>query len=248
MKNSNLSSLLENTPEAYYWIGFLMADGHFEEKRLFLVVSSKDKEHVQSFANFVNSKVEPYKTGKAFGVRFMDAVIVPKIRKKFNIQTNKTLFPCSLDIKKSNLFVSFLIGFIDGDGCICKNHNRPDSHIKIKCHSSWLSNFNSWSKRLSLLTGIKVASPKINKQGYAVWSITNTLVLRYLKLRSLSLPVLNRKWKRINENFVSKQEKGKERVEKVQLLLVEGLKKTEIAKRLAISKSAVSQIIKRHSL
>jgi hypothetical protein len=248
MKNSNLSSLLKNKPEAYYWMGFLMADGHFEEKRLFLVLSSKDKEHVQSFAKFVNSETEPYKTRNAFGVRFMDSIVVPKLRKKFDIQTNKTQIPCSFNIDNTDLFIAFLIGFIDGDGCICKNQKRPDSHIKIKCHSSWLSNFDLWSKRLSELTGIEVSSPKLNKQGYAVWNITNTIVLRYLKRKSLSLPVLHRKWNRINENFVSRQEKGKERVEKVQSFLVEGLKKTEIAKRLAISKSAVSQIIKRHSL
>ena len=47
-----IERLLEETPETYYWIGFLMADGciSFNQSRndyhLSLAISQKDKEHL----------------------------------------------------------------------------------------------------------------------------------------------------------------------------------------------------------
>lgn len=32
--NANLQRLLEDTPEAFYWIGFLLADGSFSNGRI----------------------------------------------------------------------------------------------------------------------------------------------------------------------------------------------------------------------
>jgi intein/homing endonuclease len=250
MKNSNLLRLLDNTPQAYYWIGFLIADGHFSAKRLHLVLAQKDRHHVERFSRFVESRVEPFSYKKSIGIRFMDSNVIPKLRKKFGICNNKTHNPCKIDISDRDLFLAFLIGFIDGDGCICKNKNREDSHIKIKCHSSWLANFESFRKQLSKILQVEVSEPKINKQGYANWNITNTAILRTLKLKTqeLDLPVLQRKWNRINESYISRQEKGKERIEQVRILLADGVSKKEIARQLGVAKCSISQIIKRNNL
>ena len=37
-KKSDLRVFLDDTPETYYWLGFLMADGHFEKKGRLIVV------------------------------------------------------------------------------------------------------------------------------------------------------------------------------------------------------------------
>ena len=42
---ANLSVLLEDSNEAFYWIGFLLADGSFNDNRIRLTLSIKDKEH-----------------------------------------------------------------------------------------------------------------------------------------------------------------------------------------------------------
>jgi len=80
-----LERLLENTPEAYYWIGFLMADGNFDihgyVNRLTLFLSEKDKEHIQKFSQFIevpvttrkekenNTNLGLIKSRKQYGVR-----------------------------------------------------------------------------------------------------------------------------------------------------------------------------------
>lgn len=53
-RNKKLYKLLENSPEAYYWLGFLFADGHFtQSNRLVLSVSIKDKVHLERFIKFI---------------------------------------------------------------------------------------------------------------------------------------------------------------------------------------------------
>jgi len=55
LRKANLSVLLEETPITYYWIGFLMADGGFTERRIQLGVAEKDLDHLEKFRKFVNS-------------------------------------------------------------------------------------------------------------------------------------------------------------------------------------------------
>ncbi len=39
--NSNINKLLSDTPETYYWIGFLMADGHINNKQTISISLAK---------------------------------------------------------------------------------------------------------------------------------------------------------------------------------------------------------------
>ncbi len=75
------------------------------------------------------------------------------------------------------------------------------------------------------------------------------LILKYLKKKiiNLGLPVLNRKWDKINILTVSLQERSKQRIKEVELMLPT-TKNKEIAKNLGISSAAVSQIVKRNNL
>ena len=52
-RSSNLSILLDDSFESFYWMGFILADGCFFENRLQITLAIKDKEHLQSFANYV---------------------------------------------------------------------------------------------------------------------------------------------------------------------------------------------------
>ena len=75
------------------------------------------------------------------------------------------------------------------------------------------------------------------------------LILKHLKKKiiNLGLPVLNRKWDKINILTVSLQERNKQRIKEVELMLPT-TKNKEIAKNLGISSAAVSQIVKRNNL
>lgn len=116
---------------------------------------------------------------------------------KFNITNNKTYQPCDLsDINDVDLFLSFLIGFIDGDGCIKKQYKRNDSLITIKLHSSWLHNLYFIKNKLCNIFNITMSDPKINSYGYARLNICNSIILKNIKKFAIinNLPILTRKW------------------------------------------------------
>lgn len=239
---SDLSVLLEETPIALYWIGFFMADGSVRKNRLKLVLARKDKDHLLAFKDFC--KIPNYfETRKAFGVQAQDSLAVPKICSKYNIVERKTFRPTTYIPAKRDLFLSFLIGFIDGDGSIRKqSKKREDSIIAIKLHNSWLDYLNKLSERVSSIVGVKPTKAKIDKKGYAIVNLSNSIILKYLKQKEieLNLPVLQRKWERINLNYFSRNEKSICDRTKLVKLIKKGWRNTEIAKELGVSDAWVS--------
>jgi hypothetical protein len=207
IKHSDLSPLCEQNVIAYYWIGFLMADGHFSKKENIQInLSNKDKDHLLKFSEFV--KYTGVLTETKNQVRFssMDKESFNKIKNKFNITNNKTYEPCKIDnIKNNDLLFSLIIGFIDGDGCIQNNNGRTS--LVVKSHSSWIENlhfmFNFLCKNF-----LKKYKPKIDKAGLAYVGITDIEILKSIKLKTLhlKLPTLNRKWDKIDLNKKSKKE------------------------------------------
>lgn len=138
-----MNILLENTPVTYYWLGFLMADGSFKGYRLVLELGLLDSKHLQRFAKFIAYN----KVIKNNRLAVMDTKPIKLLRKKFNIQNNKTIHPCNLtNIKDNNLFISWAIGFMDGDGGIYRQTGREDCQLKIKTHVSWKENLQLISK------------------------------------------------------------------------------------------------------
>lgn len=257
VRETNVGKLLEETPVSYYWMGFLMADGHFTEKRITVGLSIKDIDHIKKFAKFISADYLEGKNkcrGKYYRqcyVRAANSDIVPILREKFGICNNKTYHPCDITkIKDEDLLLSLIIGFIDGDGSITKQSNRTDAFMRIKCHSSWLFNLQFISDTICKCCDLKPNIAKINKQGYAIITVANSIILKFLKAkgRSLDLPVLKRKWDRVDENYVSKFEEYKYIVQKVKNLLQEGFTGYKIAQMLNRHHVGIYRIIKRYNL
>ena len=218
-KNSkgNVAPLLNESCEAYYWLGFIMADGYLSKQNgISVLISERDKIHLQKLARFLKTKVKlrkrqdggsyNYKTGIAL-ITVGDSVLVPEIRKKFSLKhTNKTYNPPILPEMKREQFLSFLAGYIDGDGCIAKQGNcgkykREDVVIQVKCHSSWLDLLCEMEEKLYKELGfcLERNHVRINKQGYTFWRVSNNKVIRKFKseLLDLNLPIMKRKWDKI---------------------------------------------------
>ena len=195
-KLSDLSPLLLDTNEAYYWMGFLMADGHFSKSGQIQVnLSKKDLPHLIKFSKFVNYEKELNKPSLYVG----DKKNYKKIKNKFNLNNNKTYSPPKINVNDINLLYSLIIGFIDGDGTINK-----DGYLYIKCDSSWLTNINYMLEVISNGTH----TCKINKDGLTNGYITNIETMKKIKIKAISLkiPLLSRKWDRINLKKMSKKE------------------------------------------
>tara|TARA_Y100000310_G_C20701199_1_gene830039 strand:- start:2608 stop:5805 length:3198 start_codon:yes stop_codon:yes gene_type:complete len=247
-RTTNIEKLLLEIPEAYYWMGFLLADGHFTNKKVILGLGIKDINHIKKFANFISANYTKNKI-KCF-VRAANIDIVPLIKNKFKITNRKTYDPPSLQCENKELLLSLIIGFIDGDGSIRKQSGRNDAFITIKCHASWLSSLQFMSNTICDYCDLKPNIAKINKQGYAVVNFSNSILLKFLKkeAKRMKLPILKRKWDRINEKYIGKIESYQEVLEKVKILIEEGLKNYDIAPIVNRSPAAIYQMVNKHNL
>jgi hypothetical protein len=191
-KTHKLSNLLLENCISYYWMGFLLADGHFSENGIMKIkLSSIDKEHLYKLKGFIKADtILSESGGKYLTIKIMDKKVVASLKKKFNISNTKTYNPPNLDfIKRNDLLISLIAGFIDGDGYIAK---KKDAFcLSVKCHSSWLNNLDKFAKAIH-----PDSSANINGAGYAIFSISNIEKLQELKKKILKfkLPVLERKW------------------------------------------------------
>ncbi len=238
---SNLSSLLRKTNEAYYWMGFLLADGSFKNNktRIVLNLGSKDKDHLKKFAEFIS-----YTGSLKCGVAAMDTENVRHICKIYKIHNRKTYNPPVIPkLTKTHLY-SLIIGFIDGDGSIIKLNKRKDAIFRIKCHKSWLGILNDFSEVL-----FNDRKAKVNNQGYAEISVVNNILLKKIKrnMLELKIPYLKRKWDNIDLSYENKIEKSVYNTKKTKHLLEDGFTNKNIAKKLHLAKSTITQIMKRNN-
>ena len=240
----DLNKLLEETNEAYYWIGFLLADGSFCNGRLKFSLSKKDSDQVYKFAEFINYTGTFSKSDTAISIAVKDIDTVTQICKKFNIFPQKTYNPPKnlRKLNKDKLYC-LLAGFIDGDGSIKNQNKRDDFFLRIKNHSSWKEVLELFSELI-----VNKNCVKINSKGYAELTISNTKKLQEFKSKIISynIPILKRKWDIINMDFVSKYTKAEETRNKVLKLLQQNVKQQDIAKICNTSPANVSKIKKNY--
>ena len=113
--------------------------------------------------------------------------------------------------------------------------------MRIKQHNSWLPILSEIGKFLG-----RESSVKINKDGYAELYVTGYPLIRDLKKRLMgyNLPLLARKWDKIDLDFKTKYEKKAETYSKIEELLRQGIKQAKIAKMVGISEATVTKVKK----
>jgi hypothetical protein len=221
LKKHNLIKLLADINETYYFIGLLMADGYFTERSIIFSQTEKNSHVVDNFGKYIECKnIKQYgKIGeiiingkKTFGnskkvINATDIEIIPKIRKKFDInyQKNlitKTYFPPNIKLfngMNDSLFLSYLIGFIDGNGSISKSI-RNGNTITITSHENWLPVLDAWKNRIENIFGVKLSPKSLTKEKtYLRFKIYNKKIVLGLKkfINDNNIKVNNEKWGRI---------------------------------------------------
>ena len=217
-RSADLSVLLDDSLTTYYWMGFLLADGSFHNNRLNLTLSVKDFNHLLKFANYINYNGSYGTSDTSKSVKCKDIDVISKLKIKFGINDNKTYNPPVSILKfSSEQNLALLAGFIDGDGYICKVKNQNNFRLHIKNHKTWLHIL----KEFSILISGSDKFCRINKHGYAELIISNTELLKQLKINiiKLNIPIMDRKWNNIDLNFTSRR------------ILADRLKKTVLSLR-----------------
>lgn len=201
--------------EAYYWLGFLFADGHFSEnRRIELGLSYNDIEHLQKFKAFTKSnnniKVETIinygEEHRHCTFQINDALHIKNLCNKFKISNNKTINPPILRTNdmSDDQFLALAIGFMDGDGCVKTSQQGKEIArytITLKIHENWLDNLQFIEKEIYRIVNIplKELRSKIAGEGYAVLNLSKRQILEHLKdfMEQHNLPILERKWGKI---------------------------------------------------
>lgn len=210
MSKYNIGRLLDGSLESYYWLGFIAADGSFypNRTRITMQLGLSDQEHLKKACEFLGKK---YTTKYSFN--FMDKNIVPKIAQVIGIPDDVVKTECIPILSKfdemfDEAFISFFVGFVDGDGCIKLQTNRASALIAIKLYHTWENFLNYCYQRLGTIYGFIPGRASLNKSGYARVHIGNFKLLKDLKrfVVDNQLPVLGRKWEVIDEHFTTKDE------------------------------------------
>jgi len=192
-----IHKLLEDTNEKYYWLGFILADGHFSKNlELKITLSIKDDEHLIKLSNFLEYDNIKYNKSKQFVyLSVRDSNTISLLKDMYSIDTNKTKNPCDISsINSKDKFMSFFIGFFDGDGCVLKNRKNIPNGIRIQIYNTWIHNLQVFSNRLNEYLDIDSRS-YIDSQGYARFVIFKKSSLKKIKEEAIRLriPFLNRK-------------------------------------------------------
>ena len=155
-RKGDLRPLLSGTMQAYYWLGFYAADGYISKGGHFQCGQRlKDKDRIDSLASFLktsvyvveNAGVGGYKPATYFKVAIQDKDVGVQIRNLMGTIGKKTYEGVNLDfmtpLDERNL--AFLVGFIDGDGCVAKSGKA----VCCMCHLSWMDTFHRLSRLVS---------------------------------------------------------------------------------------------------
>ena len=124
----------KDTPESFYWAGFIAADGCVHNKHgnyeLKIGLAKKDSEHLIKFSKAIKysgevkyisvlnkGKIRDFATIAIYGKKYIEDL------RRFGIVERKSLilkFPTNLE--NHPLINHFIRGYIDGDGCFSYNH------------------------------------------------------------------------------------------------------------------------------
>lgn len=118
------------SPECAYWVGFLSADGYISGRgELTLELQERDRGHVEKFKKAIGSSA-PIRTIKCGEFKqFTHHRIYVRSKKMvadlniYNIVPNKSLIFVPKNIPE-NLFKYWIVGYMDGDGCILLSKGR----------------------------------------------------------------------------------------------------------------------------
>jgi len=201
IKSFNLKKLLDGSNESLYWIGFILADGHISKSNTIQInLHKKDYEHLKSLITYLDYKTNILIKENIVRCVLTDVPSVLCLKKMFNWSSNKTKTPVEIPDLNDNQLFSLIIGFIDGDGSI------NSKSLVVKCDKNWE---NILMKFYTHLTGDQKKFNYVDN--CSIFYISKKGILRSIKNKSISLnlPIMKRKWDKINTNKVLKYEKSK---------------------------------------
>src|SRR6185312_9135008 len=100
-KSATLEVLLDETHLKYYWLGFLLADGHFSDSgAITLHLGQKDRDHAIKYQNFIklneikeykfNPKLKYHNSSQMLTMAASNKYVCKLLKERHNISNTKT--------------------------------------------------------------------------------------------------------------------------------------------------------------
>jgi hypothetical protein len=216
MGNLNDSLFSSYTILSCYIAGVLAADGCVVNDRLIsLTVSEKDLDYLNDLVNaigFTGNINGPYKSvidGREFyhyQLSVSSKKWVSDLYNNFNITQKKTLTlkKPNLNVEDKKTVLSFIAGYIDGDGSIGQYSNK-NGHQYAKISVCGTKEILDWVKETLSEFGYKPAGVyKIKSAKCYQMAINGYEAVRlYKEINKLGLPLNKRKWGSLDEFLLS---------------------------------------------
>lgn len=202
-KGLNEHFFSSNTKAAFYWAGFLAADGWIEacRNRVGLALQKQDYEHLEKFKRATNSEhsICPFMNNSAYRIRFNSVIMVEELKTLFNIVPAKTHIYEMPIFEDDYLMLEFLRGYIEGDGHLEKKASGRVSLHLCSANKKFLEEFIDICEYLLGTNIYQVPRLSINPKGQ-VYTIVLTLdhseqMIRLLYKNSTTATRLDRKYK-----------------------------------------------------
>jgi len=193
----DLSFLLNENNESFYWIGLLLADGYITNTEISLCLHKKDKVLIDKFQNKCNNPNINIK-GDSLRIAIKDKIQVLEFVTKFKIISPKTYNPVDFNVFKvysKDLLYSLLIGLIDGDGCIQGSLKHHVYSVGLTFHKCWLNFYKQLFDFLNIPYNFRFTD---NTICFRI-SRKSEIIKLYRKMLQLNITYLNRKWDKINK-------------------------------------------------
>ena len=130
--------ITEQTPQSFYWVGFLIADGSFHSGGKFeLGLAEKDLNVIEAFCEYIaySNKIMYREDTKSYRISFANSIENPKFMEKYGFKPRKTYNPIDFSVfgdYDKELLLALLVGIIDGDGSIQPNGSSNAFCITIR--------------------------------------------------------------------------------------------------------------------
>ena len=194
-RNGDLSVLLDQSYESYYWLGLFVADGHITKDGRFCISQRhKDSHQIIKLSKYLNTSYTISKK-QDYCIRLLHKSPALEIVKLFNIDFKKTKTFSNIDIthiKDINCLRCFFAGFIDGDG-----HINERQYIEIQCSNTYFNLFKYITRNIVELDSfsLKEFSKKDRANTYLRLRVGKTSSLKLHKeIERLNIPKNHRKW------------------------------------------------------
>ena len=213
----NHKSFNEYTLKSCYWAGFIAADGCISKNTVIVSLDELDLSHLQLLREFLNSThlITPPRISrkdKCHRFVFRSPYIIADLGKYFNVKQKKTFTLQPPPIQEWEYKLAYLIGFIDGDGCIYTTHfTKP--YVFDKMTFSIFANYNMLNWMIDIF---KEINPNINNKSdhlyrhtktHAAFQASSYQMTNILKvLNNIDVPKLARKWDNVT-NFDNNKRK-----------------------------------------